>query len=80
MKQISKIFFTLIFSLISFYSFAQCATCKAVAETSLENGDTTIASGINIGVLYMLFILFFIFGLFIFLVWKHRNADGHISK
>lgn len=59
---------------------AQCATCKAAAETSLENGDSTIASGINIGVLYMLSILFIIFGLFVFLVWKHNHADGSISK
>lgn len=80
MKTIFKIFFTLIFSLVNVISFAQCATCKAAAETSLENGDTTIASGINIGVLYMLSILFLIFGLFMFLLWKHRNADGHISK
>jgi len=65
---------------INFQSFSQCATCKAAAETSLENGNSSIASGINIGVLYMLFILFFIFGLVMFLFWKHRHADGHISK
>jgi heme/copper-type cytochrome/quinol oxidase subunit 2 len=80
MKIISKIFFTVSLSFLNLIGFAQCATCKAAAETSLENGDSTIASGINIGVLYMLFILFTIFGLFIFLVWKHRNADGHISQ
>ena len=60
--------------------YAQCATCKAAAETSLENGESTIASGVNLGVLYMLSILFIIFGLFVFLAWKHRNADGSISK
>lgn len=59
---------------------AQCATCKAAAETSLQNGENTIASGVNLGVLYMLSILFLIFGLFLFLMWKHRNADGSISK
>lgn len=61
-------------------SFSQCATCKAAAETSLENGESSIASGINIGVLYMISILFIIFGMFMFLVWKHRSADGSISK
>lgn len=70
---------------ISFIGFvevvrSQCATCKAAAESSLANGETTIASGINIGVLYMLGILFFIFGIGSFLIWKHRNADGVISK
>lgn len=66
--------------IVSTNIFSQCATCKAAAETSLENGETTIASGINIGVLYMLSILFIIFFSGIFLIWKHRNADGHISK
>lgn len=59
---------------------AQCATCKAAAETSLEGGEGSIASGINLGVLYMLFILFSIFGLTLYLFWRHRNADGSISK
>lgn len=71
-------FFGLLFS--KFELMAQCATCKAAAETSLENGDNTIASGVNLGVLYMLSILFLIFGSFLFLLWKHRNADGSISK
>lgn len=77
-----KLFFSLVSVLVISSSklFAQCATCKATAETSLENGDATIASGINIGVLYMLSILFIIFGLFVFLAWKHREADGSISK
>ena len=63
-----------------FKAFSQCATCKAAAETSLENGESSIASGINIGVLYMLAILFIIFGMFLFLMWKHKSADGFISK
>lgn len=71
-------FFSLFFTRAELY--AQCATCKAAAETSLENGENTIASGINLGVLYMLSLLFLMFGMFMFLVWKHRNADGTISK
>lgn len=68
------------FSAFTIFSYSQCATCQAAAETSLANGETTIASGVNIGVLYILSILFFIFGLGIYLVWKHRHADGFISK
>ncbi|MGB0885463.1 MAG: hypothetical protein ACPGVH_05600 [Chitinophagales bacterium] len=77
-KKILATFYVLAISISSL--LAQCATCKAAAETSLEDGNTTIASGINLGVIYMLSILFIIFGSFVFLVWKHRKADGSISK
>lgn len=79
-KKIALIFAIIFLVFSKLEVLAQCATCKAAAETSLENGDSTIASGVNLGVLYMLSILFLIFGLFIFLLWKHRNADGSISK
>lgn len=78
----SKKFILIIFILLNnvFRVFSQCATCKAAAESSLEGGEDTIASGVNLGVLYMLSILFIIFGMFLFLIWKHRKADGSISK
>lgn len=76
-KRVTILFLSLFFAI---KSYSQCATCKAAAETSLANGDTSIASGINIGVIYMLAILFFIFGMFIYLLWKHKDADGSISK
>lgn len=77
-----KKFFVIIVSLISFVNNAisQCATCKAAAESSLAEGNTSIASGINIGVLYMLGILFFILATGVFIIWKHNKADGLISK
>jgi hypothetical protein len=34
-------------------SFAQCAMCKANAESSLRNGST-IAKGLNSGILYLM--------------------------
>ena len=58
-KKILATFYVLAISISSL--LAQCATCKAAAETSLEDGNTTIASGINLGVIYMLSILFIIF-------------------
>ncbi len=76
-KRIIILFLSLVFVL---KSYSQCATCQAAAETSLANGNTSIASGINVGVLYILSILFIIFGFFIYLLWKHKDADGSISK
>ena len=78
MKKLLSIIFSFIVIINKVQS--QCATCKAAAETSLAEGETSIASGINIGVLYMLGVLFFIFGVGVYVIWKHRNADGIISK
>lgn len=33
--------------------FAQCAMCRATLENNLSNGDPGIASGINLGILYL---------------------------
>lgn len=34
-------------------TFAQCAMCRATLENNLSNGDPGIASGINLGILYL---------------------------
>jgi hypothetical protein len=47
----------------SFYNQAnaQCALCKANAETSLKDGNDT-AKGINIGIMYLLVIPYVMIG------------------
>ena len=45
------IFLFFIFSLST--SFAQCAMCRAVAESSREGGSS-IANGLNTGILYLM--------------------------
>ncbi|MAZ58000.1 MAG: hypothetical protein CMP56_01130 [Flavobacteriales bacterium] len=47
-----KLFF-LVFFLINFSSHAQCAMCKAVAESS-QNSGSSIANGLNTGILYLM--------------------------
>lgn len=34
-------------------ALAQCAMCRATLENNLSNGDPGIASGINLGILYL---------------------------
>ena len=63
-----KVLFILSLIFLSFQSaIAQCAMCKAAAETSMES--STQAAGINTGVLYVLFFVFivllFFVGLFV---------------
>ncbi|MCD2258665.1 hypothetical protein [Psychroserpens luteolus] len=46
-----QVVFTILFLLISFWSNAQCAMCRAVLES--EEGQTT-AEGVNDGIMYLM--------------------------
>ena len=47
-----KLFF-LVFFAINYLSYAQCAMCRVVAESSQEHGSS-IANGLNTGILYLM--------------------------
>ena len=32
---------------------AQCSMCRASVENNVSNGDTTVAAGLNLGILYL---------------------------
>lgn len=55
---------------------AQCAMCKAV----VENGDNSMAEGLNGGILYLMAFPYLLVGVLVyFLIKKHRtkkNAEG----
>ncbi len=49
------LFLTLFFLFISLGdTFAQCAMCRATVGSSLSDGRTTIGTGLNLGILYLL--------------------------
>ncbi|MEI9920503.1 MAG: hypothetical protein WDO14_17180 [Bacteroidota bacterium] len=50
-----KLIFGLVFILGSFTNevFAQCAMCRATLENNVSNGTPGIATGINVGILYL---------------------------
>ncbi len=49
-----RYFLVLLFFIIGLStSFAQCAMCRAVAESSREGGSS-IANGLNTGILYLM--------------------------
>lgn len=53
-------------------ALAQCAMCKAGAETSVEAGNTQ-AIGINNGVLYILFFVLLFLSFFAFILVKGKK-------
>jgi hypothetical protein len=69
-----KLFF-LVFFLINYESYAQCAMCKAVVESSQNNGSS-IANGLNTGILYLMLFpyILLLFGL-ISLYFREKKAN-----
>ncbi|MEZ4799441.1 MAG: hypothetical protein R2809_06630 [Flavobacteriales bacterium] len=55
MKNIGRKLLVLMFLMaFSFASFAQCAMCRASAESATENVDKGIGEGLNSGILYLM--------------------------
>lgn len=52
---------------------AQCAMCKAVAETS-QQGGSSVADGLNSGILYLMFFPYLLMGAVGFAIYRHRKS------
>ena len=59
MKKSTRVILSITFILLLVFftsdSFAQCAMCKANAESSLRNGSSVV-KGLNTGILYLMLI------------------------
>lgn len=72
MKKIILIFILLLFFVIDMQ--AQCAMCKSVVESNLENGDT-IGSGLNDGILYLMAMPYISLALIAFFWVRHNKKQ-----
>ncbi|WP_254713175.1 hypothetical protein [Polaribacter sp. HaHaR_3_91] len=52
-------------------SFSQCAMCKAV----VENGDSSMAEGINNGITYLMVFPYLLVGLLLFVIYKYKRIN-----
>lgn len=50
--------------LFHFDSFAQCAMCKAAAESDLQNNPNSVAKGINDGIIFLMLIPYILMAFF----------------
>ena len=62
-----KLLFVPIFVIISEFSYSQCAMCRAVLESSENEG---MAEGINNGIMYLAFLPYILVFFMIFIVYK----------
>jgi hypothetical protein len=46
--------FLIAFLLFQWDGFAQCAMCRTTVESTISNGRSNIATGLNTGILYLL--------------------------
>ena len=67
MFETRKILLVSIFVIISEFSYSQCAMCRAVLESSENEG---IAEGINNGIMYLAFLPYILVFFMIFIVYK----------
>jgi uncharacterized paraquat-inducible protein A len=75
MISLKKIALILTLILIKGTTFAQCAMCKAVLESNMENGGTA-AAGINNGILYLMFIPYILIGTVGFFIYRHYKNNN----
>ena len=67
MFETRKILLVSIFVIISEFSYSQCAMCRAVLESSENEG---MAEGINNGIMYLAFLPYILVFFMVFIVYK----------
>jgi type III secretory pathway component EscU len=58
---------------------AQCAMCKAVAETSTEAGSS-VATGLNSGIMYLMAFPYLLLGVIGYAFYRHKKAQTRHSE
>jgi hypothetical protein len=64
-----KIVFTFFFIFSSIISNAQCAMCKAV----VENGNPSLAEGVNDGIAYLMVFPYLLIGVLFYTLYRYKK-------
>ncbi|WP_194777092.1 hypothetical protein [Pararhodonellum marinum] len=59
--------------------WAQCAMCRATVENNVSNGDTSVASGLNLGILYLLVMPYLLAAVIGFLWYRNSRKKKPFS-
>ena len=60
-------------------SWAQCAMCRVTVENNVSAGDTSVASGLNIGILY-LFVMPYLLFTIVAILWYRKSKKTQAQK
>lgn len=59
--------------------FAQCAMCRATVENNVSYGETSLASGLNFGILYLFTAPYLVVGVLAYF-WYKKSRSTNAKK
>lgn len=79
-KHLHKIYTVALLLVLFLFTFqqgvAQCAMCRATVENNVSNGETTLASNLNLGILYLFVTPYLVIGVIAFLWYKKSKSNA----
>ena len=78
MNAVKKIISSIVLISLLAFSFdasAQCAMCRASAESNLKTKQNQAGKGLNHGILYLMSVPYLLGGVAAFIYFKHRKKD-----
>ena len=70
-----KFFVVLFFYALNVATYAQCAMCKATAETASQNSSGSLAEGLNTGIIYLMLIPYTLLAVLAIVFFRKRIAN-----
>ncbi len=76
-----KVLFTaLVLTITTLHSWAQCAMCRGSVESTVSAGDTSMASNLNLGILYLFFTPYVLAAVIGYLWYKRSRQNANKTK
>lgn len=65
--------------LIPLINWAQCAMCRTQIKNNVSAGETSMAEGLNNGIMFLFFTPYIVVFLLIFLWYKNSKVNNRVS-
>lgn len=70
----------LVLAIVPFLSWAQCAMCRTQVKNNVSNGETTLAEGLNNGIMFLFFTPYIVVFIIIVLWFRYSKvSNGKVS-
>ncbi|MEM9340800.1 MAG: hypothetical protein AAGA66_18850 [Bacteroidota bacterium] len=70
-----KLFFIITGMLLPLINWAQCAMCRTQIKNNVSHGETELAAGLNLGILYLFFTPYIVVGVVALLWYKYSKVN-----